>query len=360
MNKERIPVTIITGFLGAGKTTLLNSLIKKNAGKKLAIIENEFGEINIDSDLVIGADNGIFELSSGCICCELNDELINVLFKLLNSQKQIDHLIVETTGIADPGPVAMSFLSDAKIQSIFRLDAIVTLADAQFIEQQLEDQEEACRQIAVADIVIINKVDKVEPYQKDTVKNIIRRMNSQAQIAESSFSEVAGVDILELKSFSKDGLLQTKFDDQPRKLSERTFSPVEASKKPFSLFAPSTKPNIHSDIASFSFVFPESLDLLRFDIWIRAILNDKSLKLYRVKGILSFRNIDEKLIFQAVNNQYITDSAGLWGQEERSNRIVFIGKNLSREFLQNGLQECCTEEPFEPEKFFRFLTSQNL
>jgi G3E family GTPase len=212
----------------------------------------------------------------------------------------------------------------------------------------------------VADIVIINKIDKVEAYQKDTVRNIIKRMNSQAQIAESSFGEVVGFDVLNLKSFSQESLLQTKFDDKPKKLTERHFSPAPSVEKPMALFAPGMKSNVHSDIACFSFVFPEALDLLRFDIWMRTILNHKSLRLYRVKGILSFRNIDEKLIFQAVNNQYLTDSAGMWGQEERSNKIVFIGKNLSREFLLNGLHECCTEEPFEPEQFYKFLSSQNL
>src|SRR6187402_984934 len=156
---NRIPVTILTGFLGAGKTTLLNHLIKEYPEKKLAVIENEFGEINIDSELIVSsADNNIFELSNGCICCVLNDDLVNLLYELLESKKVFNHLIIETTGMADPGAVALNFISDFGIQQKYRLDAVVALADAINLKSQLAETEEAAKQLAIADFILLNKI----------------------------------------------------------------------------------------------------------------------------------------------------------------------------------------------------------
>lgn len=355
---SRIPVTILTGFLGSGKTTLLNRLIKDNPNKKFAIIENEFGEVGIDSELVVGVEEGIFEMSNGCVCCTLNDELITVLFKLIDRKEKIDHLIVETTGIADPAPVAMSFISDFKIKSIFRLDGIIALADAQYIEQQLENNEEACRQLAMADLVLVNKTDRVEPYLKETAINIIRKMNSQAQVKECEFGKVAGLDPLNIRAFSREDVLPLKSDKDKEfhALSDylNTVKPTGVKSSP-SLQIPSfAHKNIsrHRDIASHSFIFHESLDLLRFDIWLRSILNHTKFDMYRVKGILNFRGLNEKIILQGVNNQYLTESGGLWGEMERLSKVVFIGKNLDKEILLHGLKVCCSDKPFDPEEFY--------
>lgn len=352
----RIPVTILTGFLGAGKTTLLNKIIKKNPHKKLAVIENEFGEINIDSDLVVEVSEGVFELSSGCICCELNDELEAVLLKIINSGKKIDHLVVETTGIADPAPVAISFLTNPGIQKIFRLNAVVALVDARFIEQQLEDQEEAGKQITTADVVIINKTDQVERYQVETVRNILLRMNESARIIEAAFGEVKDVDFLELNSFSRENIIEYIQKDKTR-FSGLSFNPkAKNSSGPDSgLLGNHRKKQHYTDISSCSFVFTEPLDVLRFTIWIRMVLNDHAMKLYRVKGILSFRDQQEKLVFQSVNNQYMTESGGLWGDEPRESKIVFIGKNIDRSSLARGLEACTSSEEFDPEKFYKAI-----
>ena len=355
---ERIPVTILTGFLGAGKTTLLNQLIRENPGKKIAVIENEFGEINIDSDLVVGVEDGIFELSSGCVCCELNDELITVLQKLIKTHPGIHHLVVETTGIADPAPVAMSFLADETIQSAFRLDAVITLVDARFIEQQLEDQEEACKQVAIADVVLVNKTDKVDAYQKETVTNIVKRMNNQALIRESAFGKVEGIDLLNLKAFSRENILNAKIETPSLGgLSFNAFSsPLEKSPA----LNPNQKTQLHSDISSCSFVFPEPLDLLKFDIWMRMLLNDVAFKIYRVKGILNFKDYKEKLVFQSVNNQYVSESAGNWGNEERISKIVFIGKKIKKEILAQGMAICCSDKPYEPSEFLKLFFTSDL
>jgi G3E family GTPase len=352
MEDRRIQVTIITGFLGAGKTTLLNHIIKQNPNKKLAIIENEFGEVGIDSELVIGAQDGIFELSNGCLCCTLNNDLIEVLNKLLKQAKKIDHLIVETTGIADPGPIAMSFLSDYTVQEAFRLNGIVTIVNAEFIEQQLEDQEEACKQVAEADLILLNKIDRVESYSKDSVKNIIKRMNEDAEILECNYGSVEGLNVLELNSFSKEAIL-TKFEQKYKHRKEQKYIPVAASNTNSSLLHGNLKPISHSAIRSYSFTFSEPLDPLRFKIWIGMVLNMQACPVYRSKGILQFRDLEQKIIFQAVNNQYVTEGGGEWVSSDRKEtKIVFIGKNLPKELLEHGLKVCTSDKPFDPREFY--------
>lgn len=349
---HRIPVTILTGFLGAGKTTLLNKLIAKNNGRRLAIIENEFGEINIDSSLVVGVSDNIFELSNGCLCCSLNDDLVKVLNDLLGRENKPDHVIVETTGIADPAPVALSFLSDPEIQRVFRLDAIITLVDASHIEQQLEDQEVACRQVASADLILINKTDRVDPYVLDTVRNIIRRMNPLAALLHCQYGEVPEVNLLDIGGFRKEHVLQTKFEeDRSSKRPKLTVSAQPALQG--SLLGAGVKRPVHSDIRSHSFVFPEPLDTLKFNIWLREVLNFRAMPVYRAKGILYFYAFDQKLIMQAVNNQVVTESGGTWNEnEEHVNKLVFIGKHLERDLLEKGLRLCCFDKPFDPGTFY--------
>jgi len=352
MEDKRIPVTIITGFLGAGKTTLLNHIIKQNSDKKLAIIENEFGEVGIDSELVVGAQDGIFELSNGCLCCTLNNDLIDVLNKLVKQAKKIDHLIVETTGIADPGPIAMSFLSDYTIQEAFRLNAIVTIVNAEFIEQQLEDQEEACKQVAEADLILLNKVDRVESYSKDTVINILKRMNDDAEILESKYGLVEGVNLLELNAFSKEAML-SKFESRYKLRKEQKYLPASNVGANTSLLQGTIKQVNHSAIRSYSFTFSEPLDPLRFKIWIGMALNMHACPVYRSKGILQFRDLEQRIIFQAVNNQYVTEGGGAWKEgEKKETKIVFIGKNLPQELLEHGLKVCTSDKPFDPREFY--------
>lgn len=352
MTNSRIPVTILTGFLGAGKTTLLNKLIAHNSDKKLAVIENEFGETSIDSDLVVGVENGIFELSNGCLCCSLNDDLIEVLQNLLKSSAKIDHLIVETTGIADPGPVAISFLADPEIQRNFRLDAIIALVDCLHIEQQLENQPEACKQVATADIVLLNKVDRSDPYQLDTVRNIIQRMNPQAKIFNCMYGNVEEVNLLNLNAFSKENVLETNFESayNTRKTQKYSFNPSQATNN--SLIQ-NSKVIQHSEIRSLSFVFPEQLDLLRFNIWIKIALTSSKSPLYRVKGILNIKGFKERMIFQGVNDQYAVEEGNSWQEgETKETKLVFIGKNLDQDYLSKCLKACISDKPFDPAEFY--------
>lgn len=346
----RIPVTILTGFLGSGKTTTLNNIIRENTGKKLAVIENEFGEINIDSNLIVGVDdNNVFEMSNGCVCCSLNDELVDTLQMLLKKTGAIDHLIVETTGIADPGPVALNFISDYKIQNTFRLDAIVSVVDAQFIKQQLEVTDIAGKQIAHADIVILNKTDKIDKSHISELHKLILTINPHAEIIESSFGKIESRNLIDINGFSMDDKFITQFE-------RNRSTPVKFSlsqEKPLSgySFKDTVKPKNslnHIDVASHSFEFIEPMDLVKFDLWMSVILNLNSKNIYRVKGILNFFGVQDKVVFQSVHNQFLSASGGRWAPEEkRKSRLVIIGKNLIKEELESGLHQCLYDSKFE-------------
>lgn len=348
---QRIPVTIITGFLGSGKTTLLNYIISQNKGKKIAIIENEFGDISIDSELVTKTENGIFELSNGCVCCSLNGDLVEILMNIVNSNPDTEHLIIETTGIADPAPVAMNFISDYKIQNIFRLDSIIALCDAINIEQQLENQLESSKQIAIADIVLINKIDIAEPYQVDVAYNLIEKINPHAQIFKTQKGKVEEINLLNINSFSAEAVLKTNYE----KLQSKSKIKIKAGETNIkeNLFN-ITKNKKHDDVGSVSFVFDEPLDVLKFDAWIRIMLNWGNSIFYRSKGILYIENFEQKVIFQSVQNQYVTESGGIWEEnEKKQNKLVFIGKYLDRDLIEKGLKSCIVNDiEANDEEFF--------
>jgi G3E family GTPase len=349
---ERIPVTILTGFLGSGKTTLLNQIISHNKDKKIAIIENEFGEISIDSELVIKTDNGIFELSNGCICCSLNGDLLEVLMNITNNYPQTEHLIIETTGIADPAPIALCFLSDYKIQTTFRLDSIITLVDAQNIEQQLENENIASKQIAIADVVLINKCDLVDAYKKDVVNNIVTRINPQAQVILTEKGTNIGLNLLDLQSFSANAVLKTNFEKQSIPNKEKKFK-ISTSSTTGNTNLLGKKEHQHTHVGSVSFILDQPLDVLKFDAWIRIMLNWGNSIFYRAKGILYIENFDQKVIFQSVQNQYVTESGGPWGDDKKQTKIVFIGKYLDRDLLEQGLKSCLVNDILaNDEEFF--------
>jgi G3E family GTPase len=349
----RIPVTILTGFLGSGKTTLLNAIISQNEGKKIAIIENEFGEISIDSELVIAQNEGIFELSNGCICCSLSGELSETLDKI-RENRSIQHLIIETTGIADPGPIALSFISDFKIQSQFRLGAIICLVDSRFIETQLENQYEASKQIGMADIILINKIDQVDDYQIDTVKNIVSKINSQASVYESAFGKVDALNLLEFNGFGPESVLKTKFEVDLSIPKAKKFSVKKEVENSTSLVSNQPKYVHKSGVSSVSFAFPEPLDVLKLDAWLNVMLNWGTGLFYRGKGILYVENFDKKVVFQSVLNQFVTESGGDWGNEPKMTKIVFIGKHLDNVLLEAGLKACIVNDiEASSEDFFK-------
>ncbi len=315
---KTIPVTIITGFLGSGKTTLLNEIITQNPDTKFAIIENEFGEIGLDQEFIIQKDQNIFELSNGCICCSINDELVESLMKLANSSHNFDHLLVETTGIAEPLGVVEAFLSDPLIRQKFAVNAIICMADCEQIEEMLKDGEEAGRQISAADMIIFNKSDLVtEEYIRKT-QDLLKEINPYADSLLATHGKVDTKSLLTL----------TAYDEQRVSLKQDTISH-------------SHHDHHHHDITSFSFTFGQDFDFQKFYQWATVLLTFQSGRIYRIKGVISFHGHDEKMVFQSVKNRFLLNGAEKWKEgEKRESRIVFIGKELRKDILEKHLRQC--------------------
>lgn len=318
MQNDRIPVSIITGFLGAGKTTMLNQLIAQHKDKKFAIIENEFGQIGIDNELVMGASDGIFEMSSGCICCTLNQELGKVLNKLLTGPYDFDHLIIETTGIADPSGVAASFVADYHFQEKFVLDGTICVVDTQNVEEILSEKDDtAPRQIAFADLILLNKTDLVLPEYQQKVAELVKRINPYAAVATAEHARNKEVDFLDLKAYDSADM-----------------------EKKTALLAHQHNHH-HQHIGSHSFTFSEAFHLPNLEHWLSVLLLIQGKGIYRIKGILQVAGQDERIIFQSVKTQFSFTEGRKWGQGEiRESRIVFIGYELNRKILEKNLKAC--------------------
>jgi G3E family GTPase len=330
----RIPVTIITGFLGSGKTTLLNQLIKKHPEKKFAIIENEFGEIGIDGGLIVGATDNIFELSNGCICCSLNDDFYKVLEKLLDSPYPFNHLLVETTGIADPMTVVKSFLSDEDVQMQFRIDSVICLADAINMEDLMNTEPEVRRQIALSDIVLINKTDCVQKDYVQELTSIISGISPMAQIYPVTYGNVSQIQILDTFAYSGQQIEQST-------RSFQNLMPTKTSTTGTAPLATQQKNNAHRhDIVSEGFSIPGRFRFGMFNFWMQNFLYLNNDTVFRIKGIVNFDDRDEKLIFHAVRGNYVFERGTPWADCEMPfNKLVFIGKNLNREELENNLYQ---------------------
>lgn len=323
MSIKQVPVTILTGFLGAGKTTLLNHIIKENPNTKFAIIENEFGEINIDSELVISTDENIFELSNGCICCSLNGDLFEVLNKLVTGKYDYDHLIIETTGIADPSAVAATFLTDYNVQTAFKLDGTVCLVDAENVLDVLGVDEEANKQISFADFLIFNKCDGVEWEKSEEIKRVVKGINPFALQDFTNFGKVDTSEILNLKAYDKE---------------KQTFKFGSSSQKNFIQLKAESH---HHDIVSQSFIFDKSFDLIKLRHYLTVMLFIQGASFYRIKGILNIEGLNRKLIIQSVKGAPVFIDGEDWLEHEhRETKLVFIGKKLRRDILEKGLSQC--------------------
>lgn len=320
----KIPVTIITGFLGAGKTTLINNLIKEYPEKKFAIIENEFGEIGLDGSFIIGADENIFELSNGCICCSLNNDFYELINKLLTGNYDFNHLLIETTGIADPISIVNAFLSDYEIIERFAIDSVICLVDAVNIEDLINSEPEVRKQLAIADIILLNKVDLVRTGYSDELKDKMQEFSQLARIYPTSKADISQVEILDTCQY-----LGRKIEQSVSSFKNLTFLGNN---------------NVKHDIKSVGISIPGDLDFERFRFWFETILFFAKYRPYRVKGILSFKDVPEKCILHAIKDNYVFDKGDLWqSNEERYCKLVFIGRNLDNLEIEENIYKLRAE-----------------
>lgn len=443
---NKIPVTVLTGFLGSGKTTLLNRILTEKHGQRIAVIENEFGEIGIDQELVINADEEIFEMNNGCICCTVRGDLIRILGNLARRKDKFDRVILETTGMADPGPVAQTFFVDEEISEEFFLDGIVTLVDAAHVLQHLHNSDEVVAQLAFADIIVLNKIDLVEPQQLDVLEQKFRILNKMARVVHAEMANVALDQILDIGGFDLDRALETnpsflepeypfewagQYQLEPglyslalepgpdpgmsilishvadtnaglKEMAEQKFryfsqEPVKVESgdtltigdvhhflnlqlvksscfnleikvaghyvifsehmpEEFSMALNDTtgKGMVLSDcryfnaghshdstVGSIALEFPGALDAWKANSWISLLLKTSGADIFRMKGILNLAGNDRRITFQAVHMLFDSNPGRLWEEkEQRINRIVFIGRNLNRDYLEGALKSC--------------------
>lgn len=314
-NVKPIPVTILTGFLGAGKTTLLNFILRQQSAYKFGIIVNEVGEIGIDGQLVENAAEEMIQLNNGCICCTVRKDLVKGVQRLLQ-RGGFDYLLIETTGIADPGPVAQTFLNIPQLTKYVRLDSIITVVDAEQIARQMQDAETAREQIAMADFVLLNKVDLVNEPSLQQTESLIHDLNPHAEIFRTDHSHVNLTELLDMNAFDVD----RKLAIDPEFLNE-------------------LEHRHHSDIASMAFRFDRPIVIEKFETFIQELSSKE--KVYRSKGIISIAGNPRRAVFHGVNNRFTIFWDRLWEKTEtRVSQLVFIGKGLHREQVEKSLSAC--------------------
>ncbi|KAG2490407.1 hypothetical protein HYH03_011207 [Edaphochlamys debaryana] len=401
--EAKIPITVVTGFLGAGKTTLVNHILTANHGKKIAVIENEFGEVGIDDALVMESKEEIFEMNNGCVCCTVRGDLIRILNKLIKRKGKFDAIMIETTGLANPAPVIQTFFVDDNIKDACVLDAVLTVVDAKHVTQHLDEEKpdgvvnEAVQQIAFADKVLLNKTDLVSAEELDELKDRIQHVNKPAEIIECVRSNVDVGRLLGVNAFSLEKLLAMdpefletgeedhhhhhhhshdhdhdhdhdhkctdkchdghhdhdhKHEDEHKCTDkchdgEHDHSHDHGHEHKHEGKVKSHHHHVHDDrVTSCGFELEGAMDMQKLNGWLSKLLQERGPDLYRSKGILSIQGSDDKYVFQGVHMllQFSSSAEGVgrpWKEgEKRVNKVVFIGKNLKRQELLEGLQAC--------------------
>ncbi|GGG22461.1 CobW family GTP-binding protein [Paenibacillus abyssi] len=315
--KGKIPATIITGFLGAGKTTLLNRILSDSPGKKIAVIINEFGEIGIDNQLVIESKEEVIEMNNGCICCTVRGDLIRIVGTMVENGDAYDHIIVETTGLADPAPVLQSFIVDDVMRANTQLNAVITVVDSKHIVQHW-DSTEVEEQLAFADVILLNKTDLVAPQDLDELAQRITKMNAMADILRSENCELDAGSLLHLGKFD----LQNALSVDPNFLSE------DAHEHDTSVY-------------SISIAEQGAIDSDKLSRWLLEFLQANGNDIYRMKGVLNIDDEDRRYVFQGVHMTLDGRPGRPWGPGElRRNELVFIGRNLDEKAIREGVISC--------------------
>ena len=313
-----IPVTILTGFLGSGKTTLLNRILSENHGKKLAVIVNEIGQIGIDNQLIMNVEEEIMEMTNGCLCCTVREDLLVALKQLLDVKAEgkmdFDGLVIETTGLANPGPIIQTFFLDPVIQSAYQINGVVTVVDSYHIHKHFVKGLEAKEQIAFADVVLVNKLDLIEENEKEHLLHEIQGINPTAKLIEATNCEVDIPSLLQIQTFKMKDTLQ---------------------------IYPHKEHNHLEGVKSFVLREERPLDLQKLNEWMSAVVQELGEYLYRYKGILSIDGVDKRIVFQGVHTLFVASYDREWQEgEERVSEVVFIGRDINKEWFQEHFEEC--------------------
>ena len=315
---RKASVIILTGFLGAGKTTLLNRILTADHGRRIAVIVNEFGEVGIDHHLLIAPDQEVVQMNNGCICCTVRGDLLRSLFQLLEHRFAFDVVVIETSGLAEPAPVAQTLYADERIRSEFTLEGVVTIVDAKHIAGQIEESDEACEQIAFADLILLNKTDLATPDQLDQLEETLRHLNAVATVYRTRNSDM---DLEVLFDMGKAGLAQ----------------------KRDAAAGPHDHDHHHHlrNVSTVSIVESGDLDGLKVSLWFRSLIAEFGANMLRMKGVLSLHGDPDEFLFQGVQTDFEGKPGREWGAgEDRLNRLVFIGRKLDQEKITQGFKDC--------------------
>ena len=315
----RVPVTVLTGFLGAGKTTLVNRILTENHGKRIAVVENEYNELSIDRDLVVSEAEEIIEMNNGCLCCLVRGDLIHALRELLQRRDKFDYILIETSGLTDPGPVAQTFVVDEYLKEKVSIDGIVTIVDAKHVWQHIDERQELKEQIGFADVVLLNKTDLVTEAELDKLETRVKSINALAKTHRTKNSAAKMDDILDIGAFDLDRILSTH---------------------PNLLTSEEDECEIAEGISSVGIAFPGDLDGEKMEEWAHELGHEKGEDIFRLKGVLSFKGVPDRVVFQGVHAIMDGQTDRPWGSDQRFNKVVFIGRNLDKSELESGLRAC--------------------